>query len=176
MSSSFACKKGRESLSSTRLQSNPVFTGMGQATADAIMREAGLASDSSSDAEEEGSEASTGVSEGSSGSQEMGQETAETKRAAKKPRLGLTDESGFLSGSMHAAASLPSTERSENMEIKSSKQHKAATGRGPPRPAEIGLDFDYAAARAAAPGLSLALDEAPARGGRGSKFHSSSDV
>lgn len=127
---------------------------------DAIMREAGLASDS----EPEESEDDVRILSSSRPVLDPGSGLSE--RSNKRQRLNLTDESGFLSVENSSPRDTETESKSSSQMGKSlqSNKYQKRSG-GSPGNVDPSKGFDYSAARAAAPGLALTLDEGSARGG-----------
>ena len=131
------------------------------ADADTIMREAGLIS--GSDSERSG---------WSSEKEPLSPRSGSPGRAKKRQKLGLTDESGFLSVVEDTSPLLGEGKMTPEVRGQPGKQQRSSgreeynymKGLG-----ENESSFDYSAAREAIPGLSLSLEEDKHRDGRGGR-------
>ena len=124
------------------------------------MREAGLISGSESD-----------KSLWSSEREPLSPKSGASGRAKKRQKLGLTDESGFLSVVEDTAPLHGENKATPEVSSKSGKQQQSSSRKGHSYMkglGENGTTFDYSAARDKIPGLSLSLEE-KSRDGRGGR-------
>ena len=138
---------------------------------DAIMKETGLESESESEASEDVDSESRDYEGGLPSNEEARLAMlaeAGLPGPAKRQRVGLNDESGFLAGSVDRISSPGQKNRDVPPMAAGQGNTRAVRPLDANQSIEDNASFDYLAARAAAPGLALTLNESKSQGrGRG---------